>query len=447
MGKLKEFLKINKKLVYDKGKNITILQIIGFFLMLGSVLYLIIKAHYPPINSSIMAIHFFVIMLGIAFLYPSLLEGTEGISTMRMVVFMMTNVICLLLLKIGWADNIVSLEQIKLDQYWVGIIAFTFGAKATQSFFESNMAKNKEGTGMAGVTFNNEELARLAVQQNETFLKAKFPNILSVSDSVHDPNVPDSHIITLYLSDNNTADIPKELQIKMPDGTIKTTPTEIVTGLGTPTIHFSNMDKVEGIDTYCKGSVCCLIKAEDDDDFIGLITSGHVCSGGKVQNLGSAVPHTAVTINDVNSGYWITQAIAENLDMAVVKLLSKPEDNQCISFAGKPPLDVTNKNVKNTPVKLRGFKSKEKSGYILDTNIGLTLPYPRGGSVYMSKIILVGDNKDRERSTTLSQEGDSGGCVYAENGQLVGIVLGGDKKFTYVLSLNQFLNDWNYTLM
>ena len=57
---------------------------------------------------------------------------------MRIVVFMITNVICLLLIKIGWETG--DLKEIGVDQYWVAIIAFVFGAKATQAFFESKMA-------------------------------------------------------------------------------------------------------------------------------------------------------------------------------------------------------------------------------------------------------------------------------------------------------------------
>src|SRR4029079_3337824 len=130
-------------------------------------------------------ISFFIIMLGMAFAFPSLLKGRgKEVSTMRIVVFMMVNVICLLLIKIGWDPRIKSLSEIGLDQYWMGVIAFVFGAKALQSYFESKMAVPKETpkSGMAAVDYNNADIAKLAVEQNQQFLKIKFPNILSVSD-------------------------------------------------------------------------------------------------------------------------------------------------------------------------------------------------------------------------------------------------------------------------
>ncbi|MFX6311328.1 hypothetical protein ABTF78_19545, partial [Acinetobacter baumannii] len=48
---------------------------------------------------------------------------------MRIIVFMFANVICMLLLKIGWGKDISSLEDIGLNGYWMGVIAFLFGAK------------------------------------------------------------------------------------------------------------------------------------------------------------------------------------------------------------------------------------------------------------------------------------------------------------------------------
>lgn len=84
-------------------------------------------------------IYFFIIMLGISFAFPTLLQSADqNVSTMRIVVFMMVNVICMLLLKNGW--NVDNLSEIKLDGYWMGIIAFVFGSKATQTFFENRKA-------------------------------------------------------------------------------------------------------------------------------------------------------------------------------------------------------------------------------------------------------------------------------------------------------------------
>jgi len=125
-----------RKLIRSNETKISIIQMIGFIIIAIGIITIGISALLN--NSSIIAVSFFIIMLGIAFAFPTLLEGNEGLSTMRIVVFMVTNVICILLIRIGWGKD--SLANIGLDQWWMGVIAFVFGAKATQSYFESKLA-------------------------------------------------------------------------------------------------------------------------------------------------------------------------------------------------------------------------------------------------------------------------------------------------------------------
>lgn len=129
---------MKRKLIHNAEEKISYLQIIGFGVILFALIYLFIEQVTGKLDGGIVATDFFSIMLGIAFAFPDLLRGNQGLSTMRIVVFMMINVICILLLKIGWGAG--SLKDIGLDQWWMGVIAFVFGAKATQSYFESKLA-------------------------------------------------------------------------------------------------------------------------------------------------------------------------------------------------------------------------------------------------------------------------------------------------------------------
>jgi len=131
----------NRKLIQRNETKVSILQIIGFVLLVIGVVSLVVCSFCKLEQiSTVISISFFITMLGFSFAFPSLLEGNDGLSTLRIVVFMVTNVVCMLLLRIGWSQGIQSLKNIGLDQYWVALIAFVFGAKATQSFFESRMA-------------------------------------------------------------------------------------------------------------------------------------------------------------------------------------------------------------------------------------------------------------------------------------------------------------------
>ncbi len=130
---------MKRKLIHRTDDNISYLQIMGFVVIIGGIIYLFIRQLFFDLGSEIIAIDFFTIMLGIIFAFPDLLkDANNGLSTMRIVVFMVINVFCLLALKLGWGAK--NFKEIGVDQYWTGIIAFVFGAKATQSFFESKLA-------------------------------------------------------------------------------------------------------------------------------------------------------------------------------------------------------------------------------------------------------------------------------------------------------------------
>lgn len=117
-----------------------LVRLFGFLLIVGGVVMILVSAYgKQPLTVDItgkqIAIDFFIIMLGVSFAFPSLLKGgDDNLSTMRIVVFMMVNVICMLMLKNGW--RVEDMSKIGIDANWMGIIAFVFGAKVVQSYFE-----------------------------------------------------------------------------------------------------------------------------------------------------------------------------------------------------------------------------------------------------------------------------------------------------------------------
>jgi len=96
-------------------------------------------------NGALPAASFLAIMLGMAFHFPSLLEESPGVlSTMRIIVFAVTMVFCVLYIKIGWTVG--KFEDFKIDSTWIYILGLAFGSKAFQKFGEDDSAKDKDGT-------------------------------------------------------------------------------------------------------------------------------------------------------------------------------------------------------------------------------------------------------------------------------------------------------------
>ncbi|MFX6036218.1 hypothetical protein ABTE74_22795, partial [Acinetobacter baumannii] len=60
-------------------------------------------------------------------------------------------------------------------------------------------------------------------------------------------------------------------------------------------------------------------------------------------------------------------------------------------------------------------------------------------------IISIGSTNDRTTSQSVSVGGDSGSCVYHKaSGKLIGLLLGGNNKFTFVLPIQETLNSFNF---
>ncbi len=432
--------------------TLTLLQIIGFLIIVFGVVVITISSFLPvvdeePVIPSVVSVSFFVTMLGFALAFPSLLEGNEGLSTMRIIVFMITNVICMLLLKIGWSAS--NLEDIHLDQYWLGVIAFVFGAKATQSFFESKMAVPKvvSKEGMEGVPFSKAEIAKLAVTQNKDFLKVKFPNIASISDAVNDLSKEESHVIAIYLKDNNSVGIPDKLTVLMPDGTKKAFPTEIIKNTGSGKIHISQLDNISQNNEI--GSICCLIETKSNEKKV--VTAGHIYSEGTSKNYGGELykqDQAPVSVNGLKAGQWYFQVINYKTDIGLATIENLQTATGFKSFAGKQHYEVKDSDVKKTKVKVLSHASnpQERYAYIIDYNTAWDVPY-MDKEVLMSNIIIIGNEPDRENCQSVSIPGDSGGCVYEpDTGDLVGLILGGNNKFTWVLSIKEILETYNYKL-
>src|ERR1044071_8149877 len=61
--------------------------------------------HFPD-NGGVPAVSIFFVMIGMAFYFPDLLQGPcGGMSTMRMIVFMVIVVFVVLTIKIGWTTH------------------------------------------------------------------------------------------------------------------------------------------------------------------------------------------------------------------------------------------------------------------------------------------------------------------------------------------------------
>lgn len=124
--------KTPQKLTHKSGTWLIVLGVVGF--VTAVVLELIpVTADYTP--GALPAVSFFLIMLGMAFVFPDMLQDGNNLSTMRVIVYMVVSVFVIVAVKIGWeAENF---DDFKMDRTWVYILGLAFGSKVFQSFSEN----------------------------------------------------------------------------------------------------------------------------------------------------------------------------------------------------------------------------------------------------------------------------------------------------------------------
>jgi hypothetical protein len=96
-------------------------------------------------KGAVPAVSFLLIMIGMCFCFPTLLEESPGqVSTMRVVVFSVVMVFVLVYVKIGW--NAGTFDEFTIDRTWVYILGIALGSKAIQRFGEDDEEKDSTKT-------------------------------------------------------------------------------------------------------------------------------------------------------------------------------------------------------------------------------------------------------------------------------------------------------------
>jgi xanthine/uracil permease len=101
----------------------------------------------PADQGAAAAISMFLVIMGLVFYFPTLLDDGAGqTSSMRVMVLMIVSLFVILTLKVGWGAD--SLEDLVLSDSWIWVLAAALGGKAAQSYAENmGSAGNGETTG------------------------------------------------------------------------------------------------------------------------------------------------------------------------------------------------------------------------------------------------------------------------------------------------------------
>jgi hypothetical protein len=291
------------------------------------------------------------------------------------------------------------------------------------------------------------EIARLAVLLHGERLFARHPNIACISDTVKHAG---EYVVAIYLKDHDTKALPTELTVPLPDGSETVIKTEIVAGMGEARLQLgqstTKISDSGAVEYY--GSMCCLVESITVPGFIGAVTSGHVMTHGAFSDYGGVLAgeqQRSALIDGQPDANWYFQKMRYNQDLAIARIYGENLiGNDYISFAAGY-YDIEDKDI-STPepnITIASRNNNVRDAFILDYNVSLEINYNM--PVLMRNLIFIGTVDNRNESQSISQVGDSGSCVYhKETNKLIGMLLGGNDKFSFVLPLRETLESFNF---
>jgi len=297
------------------------------------------------------------------------------------------------------------------------------------------------------IQIDNLDIARLAIEQNRAVLLARFPHILYLSETVAHVSGHDKVVVAIYLDNDDTAGLPTFLPATRPSGLKVRVPTEIVAGVGMGRPTGGIKSKIADDDSPSFfGSACCLLK--DKDDRTLLLTNYHVKTEGDAQPIFQSSEGPVVLGNDDPIGHWIYGSIDRRGDFALVRL-EEPDDFRAthgnLTFTDQRK--ITEKDYGKTKLNVKGSLA-DTTGWVVDSlknTVGIT--YNNGISVVFDEAILLGNQSDKQSSRPVTEEHDSGGAVYDDKDNLVGIITGANQRFTIVIPVSSFITQQKLTLL
>jgi hypothetical protein len=288
--------------------------------------------------------------------------------------------------------------------------------------------------------------AKVAVEQNQ-HLMAKYPNITAIlfgCMTVDGRNIP---CVDIHINDKNSEPIPAQLPAVNKKGKAASVPVRIFKDIQHARPHAAAGDKITFGSTAAEpGTLGCILT---DDTQQYMLTCCHVFTQGAWN------PACTGTITNPATDLIVDQNTGESLGQWTFGLMNNSYDiayssipagtNYKKGVFGSPRDLVDNDVVNHTPVSFVGYSSKLSTGEIVSMNATKTVDY-NNAQIPITGLILTAkknpNNNDTENPyLSMSGAGDSGSLVYttAEN-EPIGMVIGGDGNFTYIIPINNILS-------
>ncbi|MEQ9288488.1 MAG: hypothetical protein RIG77_16330 [Cyclobacteriaceae bacterium] len=283
--------------------------------------------------------------------------------------------------------------------------------------------------------------ASMALKENNYILK--LPNVLGAFPGINIDDGQRANCIEIHLKDDDVGKISSSLPFKLSDGQVINVPTYVIPNVTTPTVHFQPGDTLTYNPYKSIGSFGLVLKdIYGTDSYI--LTCSHVMNDGfSTADQGTVNVARQFDVVEEKSkkslGHLFYEIRNARYDVALIKTNKdlKNKLTKTKSLANKVFTPSIRDVADRTEVIMKGGKSKRRTGVIQNINVDYEIKYA-DKTVTMKGLIVVA--KWLNGWNSISQSGDSGSVVYNVRLEPMGIVLGGNAHFTFVIPIDRILD-------
>jgi hypothetical protein len=285
------------------------------------------------------------------------------------------------------------------------------------------------------------DIARLAIAQNNARLRKEFANVYLLLPAFYVQHGRREPCVDICIRDGNVGSLPRYLVVEFPDRREGSVPTRVIPNFKNPKPHTGRGAPIanDGSTNFI-GTLGCIVTDSKSSSYA--LTCNHVLTAGTFDSPGSigdqADDLTGGATNKI--GTWAAGVMNVQVDAALIQLAAGvPVQSNGLSTAVYP---VSDSDSGTTGVALTGALSGQVAGYIIHVDQPFDVDY-KNQTVSMTGLISLSMDFHSNNFTTLTQDGDSGSAVYhAVNKQLIGMVVGGNDQFTFVIPMQRALSSF-----
>jgi hypothetical protein len=296
------------------------------------------------------------------------------------------------------------------------------------------------------------DVTNLAEQQYGATLKNRA-NVSYIAKGKRMLNGVVRDVLVVYLKDSDTTNIPTTLTVKLESGRGVEVPVVIEKNVsGIPKAQFSIGSSVQINDSV--GTVCCLLKrTEEENSRFFVLTCSHVVNAGSSKNLGGWLEKDEAKTVQISGGisgdvvYGLRTAL---YDIALIEITNLDDYESTVSVKSSPRA-IANEDINETSVSINGFKSltinnnQKRTGFVLAKLSEMPISFS-DKTVVFRDLYEFGDDLNPQQCDAISVGGDSGAMIYDDNNIPIAMLIAGNERFSYGISLSDIFNKLGGTI-